>query len=459
MWHGLSLGVTGMMVSLWHLIKNLFRLIVKLAFGLVATIVLLVVLGDGTILDRSLRVRVTAIARDELFDYVAWEVDALWDKADQELFGVQSYLPEDDRSAQVIDYLARLNAAQALDAEIERVYTDPAVRDPQAASADLRAERDALRRQLAQDQPLVESIIEEQVSAVLVDEGFAVLGQVMPPVSMHFSEVPVLLVISPRDHIEFAVDLNLDALSVEDRAALEDQIEGELDVSALIVPLGGISLYPSMIVEPSYRDVPDKVARAFEVTAHEWSHHYLVFYPLGWDYSENPETRIINETTATFFGREIAQKIMARYYPDLTPPQYPSFLNPPDVPATPATQSAPSPDPDAPPPFDYAATMDETRTHVDGLLAQGRVEEAEAYMESQRQLFVANGYAIRKLNQAYFAFYGGYQGSPGAGGADPIGPAIEELRALSPDLVTWLKRMGDITTREELLAALEAAHG
>jgi hypothetical protein len=446
-----------MFVSLWHLIKNLIRLIAKLVFGLAALAVLVLILGNGTMLDRSLRARVTALARDDLFNYVAWEVDALWDKAEQELFGVQSYLPEDNRSALVVSYLSTLNEAQRLDAEIEQIYADPDVGDPDVASAGLRAERDALRRQLALDQPLTEGIIEEQVSAVLVDEGFAVAGQVMPPVSMHFSKTPALLVISPRDHIEFAVDINLKALSIEERAALETEIEQALDVSALIVPLGGLSLYPSMIIEPSYRDISDKVARAFEVTAHEWSHHYLVFYPLGWEYGDNPETRIINETTATFFGREIAQKVMARYYPDLTPPEYPSFLNPPDAP--PVTATNPPPDPDAPPPFDYSAEMDKTRTRVDQLLAQGKIETAEHFMEWQRRKFVRHGYNIRKLNQAYFAFYGGYQGSPGAGGTDPTGAAVEELRLLSPDLHTWLTQMGDITTRNQLLAAVESARG
>ena len=445
-----------MLISLWLSIKNLLRLTVKLAFGFGALGVLVMTLGEGTILDRSLRARVTSLAREDLFDYVAWEVDALWGKLDQELFGVQSYLPEADRSALVVEYLTTLNEAQRLDAEIERLYTDPDVTDPDAASADQRAERDTLRHRLAADQPLIESIIEEQVAAVLVDEGFAVLGEVMPPVSMHFSEVPALLVISPRDHIEFAVDINLNALSVEDRAALEAQVAHELDMAALIVPLGGLSLYPAMIVEPSYRDISSKIARAFEVTAHEWAHHHLVFYPLGWEYSDHPETRIINETTATFFGREIARNVLARYYPDLTPPLYPSFLTPPEP--APVVESAPvEVDPDAPPPFDYGAEMHKTRTRVDQLLALGKIETAERYMEWQRRKFVRHGYGIRTLNQAYFAFYGGYQGAPGAGGTDPTGAAIEELRVLSRDLKTWLHRMGDITTRGELLAALDIA--
>jgi hypothetical protein len=415
----------------------------------VLVILLLAILGEGQTRDRSLRGRVTALARPELFDYVGWEVDALWVKARQELFGVQPYLDTGDQKTRVIAYLESVAEAQQLEAQIERIYVDPAVPDPDTATADLRAERDALRDQLASDQPLVESIIEGQVSAVLADEGFALLGQVMPPVAMHFSEVPALLVVSPRDRIAFEVDLNLNAMPVDERAALESQIDTELNVSSLIVNLGGLSLYPSMIIETS------GLARAFEVTAHEWVHHYLVFFPLGWEYSTRPETRIINETTATFFGREIARKVMERYYPELPPPVYPSFLDSPDSAANDAAPAEPDRDPDEPPPFDYGREMHETRVTVDLLLKLGWIDAAETYMEYRRREFVRHGYAIRKLNQAYFAFYGGYQGAPGAGGTDPIGPAIEQLRVQSPDLKSWLQTMRDITTRDQLLAAVQ----
>ena len=39
-------------------------------------------------------------------------------------------------------------------------------------------------------------------------------------------------------------------------------------------------------------------AFAFEVIAHEWTHHYLYFFPLGLDYNDSGEIRTINETTA-----------------------------------------------------------------------------------------------------------------------------------------------------------------
>jgi hypothetical protein len=439
--------ITHILRAIWRITRRIARITFRVAYRLVLLIVFLLVLGNGEVRDVSLQARVTALARPDLFDYVSWEVHALWGKAGQQLFGVEPYLPDQAQHDQVIDYLQRLSDLQDVEAEIERLYTDPTVSDPVTASASLRAQRDRLRDALAADQPLVESIIEAQVSAVLVDGGFDTLGQVLPPVSMHFSELPMTLVVSPRDRIEFAAQLELNPLTVDQSEALESTIDTRLNVSSLVVPLGGLSLYPSMIIEPEARDLPSKVARAFEVTAHEWSHHYLIFFPLGFEYDLRPETRIINETTATFFGHEIAQQVMQRYYPDLPTPVYPSFLNPPAPPAN--SGGAPM--------FDFAAEMNTTRTHVDELLAAGKIDEAEAYMEARRRVFVANGYAIRKLNQAYFAFYGGYQDEPGAGGTDPTGPAIEEMRLLSPDLRAWLQTMRGITTRDQLLAALDRA--
>jgi hypothetical protein len=103
--------------------------------------------------------------------------------------------------------------------------------------------------------------------------------------------------------------------------------------------------------------------------------------------------------------------------------------------------------------FNFAAEMNETRVTVDKLLAAGKVDEAEAYMEERRRFFSEHGYPIRRLNQAYFAFYGGYQGGtlPGVGGEDPIGPAVRSIRTSSPSIHDFVTRVSDITTRQNLV--------
>jgi hypothetical protein len=89
------------------------------------------------------------------------------------------------------------------------------------------------------------------------------------------------------------------------------------------------------------------------------------------------------------------------------------------------------------------------------LLAAGKIDEAESYMEQRRQLFVQNGYTIRKLNQAYFAFYGAYADVPGgAAGEDPVGPAVRALRAHSKSLADFINRIAWMTSFDELKKAV-----
>src|SRR5690606_24155235 len=183
-----------------------------------------------------------------------------------------------------------------LEAQVTAIFADPDVADPQAESAELRAERDALRADLSKRQGLAESILEGQVAAVLVEQGFGTLGQLMPPMSMRFTQLPNLLAVSPRDKISLEIYINIDALPVDQMATLETQIDEQVDVASLVVPLGGIALYPAMIAETT--SIPF-TANTF---AHEWLHHYLYAFPLGLAYDFTGETRIINETTASVFG-------------------------------------------------------------------------------------------------------------------------------------------------------------
>ena len=387
--------------------------------------------------------QVAVIARNEQFDYVSWEINALAVKVGQTLYGLQPFMTESTRSAYVRAYMNDLGQAQTIEAQINAIFTDPNVADPVAASAELQAQDDALRADLRDRQPLAESILEGQVAAVLVSQGFGLGRQLLPPISMRFTQVPNLLIVSPRDQIRFDISINLDAMTADAMDAIEKQIAQQLGVSSLVVQLGGIALYPAMILETS------SLRFAAETFAHEWLHHYLFFFPLGFNYDFAGETRIINETTASLFGQEMSLLVLKKYYPDLLPPSLPA-ADAETPPATPPPASA------QPAVFDFGAAMNETRVTVDALLAQGKADEAEAYMEQRRKLFVEHGYSIRKLNQAYFAFYGGYQsGSPGEGGSDPIGPAVQAVRDQSASLYDWISTMRRITTREQLLAAVK----
>lgn len=371
------------------------------------------------------------------FDFVGWEIRTVVSKLGYRLIAPQRYMTGQARHDFFLDYLQLVSEIQRTDSEIRRAYTDPAVADPEAATAGLRARLAELRAEQATRQPVAEAILEEQTAATLVRNGFGILGQELPPVGVRFTPLPMMLIVSSRERIEAIYQLGLQhGLDTAQQEAIERQIDSTFDVSSLVTGIGGLGAYPAMLLES---DSPTWVA---EVSAHEWTHHYLLFRPLGWNYEVSPEARTINETVASIVGKEVGRQVVARYYPELLPPE------------SPPAPSSPEPQPAQPPAFDFRAEMHATRVRVDELLAQGKVREAEMYMEWRRRVFVEHGHEIRKLNQAYFAFYGAYADEPGAAGEDPIGPAVRRLREQSADLYTFVKRVSRITTLTELQALL-----
>lgn len=384
------------------------------------------------------------LARNHLFDFVEWEVGALLDKAANDTIDPQSYMTEAERVRYVSDYLKLVDDIARLEQQVEAIYIDPSVDNPEAASADLRAGRDALRIEQQQRQALAEAIVQAQVSGMLDEYGLGVGGEILPPVAIRFTRLPTILIVSPRSRIERVGSYALEhGLTVDQMEALEDSIDQDLDVSSVIEPLGGLAVYPAMLIETGY------TPHVFEITAHEWAHHYLAFHPLGFNYGITPEMFTMNETTASIIGKDVGWAVLNRYYPEYAgaPPDW--------TPQPP--QEAMEPAPQEPPAFSFRAEMRQTRVRVDELLAAGKIDEAERYMEERRVFFVEHGYQMRKLNQAYFAFHGSYADEPGATGSDPVGPALRELRYYSPSLLDFVLQVRGMTSFDQLQAALEEA--
>ena len=258
----------------------------------------------------------------------------------------------------------------------------------------------------------------------------------MPPLRFRFTPLPYVLIISRRDKIERINQRELTTgLTVDQFDLIERAVERKLNVSSLVTPIGGLGAYPTMLPENS------SLQYTIETAAHEWTHNYLEFSPVGLNYADDPVSRVINETTAVIVQREIGRRVLQRYYPELAPP-----LPPPAPPAPPpAAKSKPT---SQPPQFDFNQEMRQTRVHTDELLAEGKIDEAEAYMETRRALFVQHGYRIRRLNQAYFAFYGAYNAEPGgtpeAGPADPVGPAVQALRQHSATVGDFVRQIATV---------------
>jgi hypothetical protein len=100
------------------------------------------------------------------------------------------------------------------------------------------------------------------------------------------------------------------------------------------------------------------------------------------------------------------------------------------------------------PSIDFREEMHELRLEVDSLLSEGKIAEAEALMEKKREFLAENGFYIRKINQAYFAFHGLYGDTPAS--SSPIGPKMLALRQLNPSLGDFIQSVADITSEEEL---------
>lgn len=415
------------------------RFFISLSVVFLATLLL----GAGSQRPDDLSDQVRGYTRDNEFDFADWTLDAIGVKLRQMAVGSQNYLDNKQRHQMVLDYLQLVWQIQVGEAELEQVYSDPNIADPATASELLRAQLSKLRAQRKQIAPLVEAILQEQISNIASEMGLTLGGQPIPPVLYHATELPWALIVSPRTEIrqEANIDLSPD-LTLEQQVALENQVDKRLDVSSLVVGIGGIGLYPTMVKETA------NLNWLSEVVAHEWVHNFLTLRPLGLSYMNSPQLRTMNETAASIAGKEIGRAVIERYYPEFAPPETPS---------KPDSGAPNAPPDDEPPPFDFNAEMRETRVEVDRLLAEGKVDEAEAYMEARRIFFWENGYQIRKLNQAWFAFHGAYADQPGGGaaGTDPVGAAVRALRAQSPSLAAFLKRISWMYTFEQLQQAVE----
>ena len=109
-----------------------------------------------------------------------------------------------------------------------------------------------MRRQQAEDRPSVEAVLRRQVREELCEAGLGVRGFVWPPVQFAFIEPPLKLTVSPRDRISTIHSRILQAeydpvtLGESERA-----IQARTNLSAHISQIGGMAVYPAMVVESS----------------------------------------------------------------------------------------------------------------------------------------------------------------------------------------------------------------
>jgi hypothetical protein len=390
--------------------------------------------------------RVRSFTREIEFDYPNWVWNAAWTKIEQGTIGLPYLFDRGTNKEIVVNYLRTTESLMQAEYQIEQIYANPDIANKEIESSYVRAQRDELIARQRSLAPIAESTLQSQITDALAELGLTAIGQPIPPVLYHTSPTPLALIVSERNVIQQIANISvLPTLTLDDQIQLEDEVAKSLDVSTLVVPIGGVGVYPTMVMETT------DLRWTLDTIAHEWTHNYLNLRPLGLNYSTTPELRTMNETTASIAGGEVGTYVLQKYYSELIPSG-----SKPNLDFASLDESfLPSITPDDAP-FDFRAEMHETRVTADQLLTDGKIEEAETYMEQRRQVFWENGYLLRKLNQAYFAFHGAYADSPGgAAGEDPVGPAVRALRAQSDSLADFINTISWMTSFEQLKQAIQ----
>ncbi len=390
--------------------------------------------------------KVRAYTRQIEFNYLDWMGNAAMVKLRSASIGIPYTLNHESQKQIVTEYMRVTQSILDKEYRLEQIYADASITDKESASKDVRDELKELYSRQTSLAPLAEAILQDQVSVILSEIGLSAVGQPVPGVLYHSTSLPYALVVSPRDRIEQMANISINTdITVDEQAALEEHVDDGLNTSSLVVPIGGVGVYPTMVMRTT------NLPWLLSTISHEWIHNYLTLRPLGVLYAETPELRTMNETTASIAGNEIGELVIERFYPELKTASHLTFG------LVSAPFDHPEPGDVLRPPFDFREEMHETRVTVDAMLADGKIEEAEAYMEQRRLVFLQHGYLLRKINQAYFAFFGAYADSPGgAAGEDPVGPAVRALRDQSDSLADFVNTISWMTNFEQLQEAINS---
>ena len=374
-------------------------------------------------------------------DLVRWELTHFMDKWFNRLgdFLLPGTLNDEERLAAVEQFFNLREDLAEAKRGVERSLA--AADASELAPLDAQRSVDDLERQRAELQAVVEETLEAVITQVADQQG--IIGGVgplrWPPVDFTFEDRGLVLVRSPRDRIERLEDLLLDpGVSLLEQVMLEDDVESlDENSSALVIRVGGVATYPAQ-VSPNR-----SLHGTLELTAHEWLHHWLIFKPLGKRWFAGGELQSVNETVANIFGQEIGDLALGKITGE-------EISRASWVPPTVRPREEPAPDA-----FDFRRELRETRQGLEEFLESGLVNDAEAFLEERRLDFVAHGYNLRKLNNAWFAFHGTYADSSAS--ISPIEGQLRTIRADSGSLAGFLESVSGITEAGELESIALAA--
>ncbi|MFA5629241.1 MAG: hypothetical protein WC958_03165 [Dehalococcoidales bacterium] len=363
------------------------------------------------------------------FSLVSWEIKTLTSEIEDALIGDKNIdINNTDFVINFFDVVKEISSLEFQLSFYKNEFTPEEYDYFQNKLIRFQKERDLQKRE-------AEKIIGLQIRETLKDLDLYFYNDIIgfnipfPPINFSIETPPHLLIVSPRDNISrMRESILLQDLTADEIEYIEKEVDA-LGYSSIVLRVGGMATFPAFVSNTS------GLKYTLSTVVEEWFHQYFFFKTTGFLYAsyllglyEDSDISTINETIAGIVSDEIAdivyQKYYARYFQE-SPQTYASADT-----------------------FDYYAEMRNIRLTVDDYLANGEVEKAEAYMEERRLYILENGYYIRRLNQAYFAFYGTYAG--GSGSVNPIGDMLWDLRNNCDSVTDFIKLTSSIKTLDDL---------
>ncbi len=404
------------------------RNVTRLLLGFVLAVVLLPRANHASSLDWQL----TGVTRDHGFDIWSWEMSTLVQRGWQALFAPAPVgSPSDvERYNQLSAEAARAQSAR------DGLWARRAVTGQAPGLDEAERQFDRLESEVTALRPTVESTVSSEISDEMgqmdLRHGWLTAGfsdrspffqiGVTPAVFFQLGPLPDLLVVAPRDRIELIGSVLIQpGMSPDEVERLENAADA-LGVSSVVTGIGGLAAYPSMLPDA------DSTQDLLVTVAHEWTHQYLIFRPLGQAYFASYDMREINETVADMVGQEVGRAVYRQVYARLEP-------TPARSPSGSSSNGQPS----------FVSLMRQIRLTVQGYLDRHDLAGADQYMKQAQQDLARRGYYIPRLNTAYLAFFGSYSGT-----ANPYEAKLRRLRQQSGSLRAFLETVSKVRTPSDL---------
>jgi len=135
--------------------------------------------------------KVRAYTRQIEFNYISWMFEAAIVKLRAASMGVPYTIGHSTQKQIVSEYLRITQLILEKEYRLTQIYADAAVIDKELASKLLRGELAKLYIRQNELSPLVEAILQEQVSEILAELGLTSAGQVVPNVWYHSTPLQI----------------------------------------------------------------------------------------------------------------------------------------------------------------------------------------------------------------------------------------------------------------------------